>query len=415
MPDTALAAELALNGEGGADDASSSDSDLSTAFSIADASKAFRTGKPTETPAASTPPAAQQTPDSDRPRNPDGTFAKVNADGTPQTEPAADAGTQGDSDDTPADDDPATDTAKSTEPKLLKLAGEAQRGEPDIELDVSDLPPEVIKRLALNEERGMRRKEYDQAVDRMHKSEQDRIAFETQLKLNPVGVVMEKMAPDQQVQVAAGVLLQNWDQMAPLIQTFWNDAEARMKALTEIREGSRTMSTQVSQQIQREQAIQSVGRVVDAMIPDSIDPITADEYRSAAWTRLNTLHANGAFVTLENIPTHLTSLAARYGFQDGAGSTPAEAPKRPKLAVHTPAQSNGTSPANGTPPTGGSTPPIVASMSPQQFQDKVRQKNGARAVAPQGAGGGSPITRTQIPQTATIEQASAALRGTSRK
>lgn len=412
MTGPALTAELALNGEGGSDD--SSNTDLSTALSIEDASKAFRTGKPAD----SKPPVSQPTADSDRPRNTDGTFAKLNADGTPVTQtPAADpaAQTDGVDDDAPADDaDPDAEPTKSVEPKYLKLAGDAQRGEQDIELDITDLPPEAVKRLELNEQRGMRRNEYDQAVTKIHKADQDRIAFEAQLTMNPVGVVMEGMKPDQQVQVAAGVLLQHWDQMAPLIQTFWNDAEARMKALTEIREGSRTMSTQVSQQIQREQSIRSVGRTVDTLIPDGLDAITADEFRSAAWTRLNTLHASGTLVTLENIPTHLQSLAARYGFPDGGGPTPAEPPKRPKLAVRTSAQTTGTTPTNGTSSNGNGTP-TVASMSPEQFGKKVRQQQGARAVAPQGAGGGSPITRPQIPQTATIEQASAALRGNARK
>lgn len=413
-----MTAELALNGEGGSDDTTHKD-DLSSAFSIADASKAFRTGKPAETPTTTKPAQTQQQPDSDRPRNADGTFAKLNADGTPITQPpTADPATASDDgvdDDTPTDDtESAGDPAKPVEPKYLKLAGDAQRGEQDIELDITDLPPEAVKRLELNEQRGMRRNEYDQALTKIHKAEQDRIAFETQLTMNPVGVVMEGMKPDQQVQVAAGVLLQHWDQMAPLIQTFWNDAEARMKALTEIREGSRTMSTQVSQQIQKEQSIRSVGRVVDTLIPDGLDAITADEFRSAAWTRLNTLHSSGTLVTLENIPTHLQSLAARYGFPDGGGSVPAEPPKRPKLAVRSSAQTTGMTSTNGTSPNGTGTP-TVASMSPEQFGKKVRQQQGARAVAPQGAGGGSPITRTQIPQNATIEQASAALRGNARK
>lgn len=416
MSDTAtLSAELALNGDDGADETPAKIPDLSSAFSIADASKAFRNETPVAEKTADTKPApTQQQPDSDRKRNPDGTFAKLNTDGTPIT--AAAPTTDADPEELATTTEETDDVAPIPAPKLLKLAGEPQRGDKDIELDVSDLPPEAIKRLELNEARGLRRNEYDKMVDRLHKSEADRIAFEKTLDLNPVSVVLENMKPDQQLQVAAGVMLQNWDTMAPLIQTFWNDAEARMKALTDIREGSRKLGEHVSREITREQSIRSIGRVVDAMIPDGIDAITADEYRSAAWTRLNTLHANGTSVSLENIPTHLTSLAARYGFQDGAGATPAEPPKRPKLAVYTPAQSTGTPQQVGTLTTpNGSTTPVVTSISPQQFQDKIRQKAGAKAVAPQGAGGGSPITRTQIPETATIAQASAVLRGNARK
>lgn len=409
MSDTAtLSAELALNGEVGADD--SSQSDLTSAFSIEEASKSWRTDK---TPSATKPAVPQQTADSDRPRNPDGTFAKVNADGTPITAPVPSA------DDTPADDvhdgaadpDGATDEpAKPAEPKLLKLAGDTQRGEPDIELDVTDLPPEVIKRLELNEQRGMRRNEFDQAMKKSATADADRIAFETKLTLDPVGVVMNHMPPERQIQAMAGVMLANWDTVAPMIQTFWGDAEARMRALTDIREGSKTLGSQVSQQITREQSIRAIGRTVDALIPDGIDPITADEFRSAAWTRLNTLNSTGTAVTLESIPSHLTTLAARYGFQADDAGTPAEPPKRPKLAVHTSAQNGSTPAANGT-TTIGNTP----SLSPQQYQKNLAQKNGARAVAPQGAGGGSPVTRTQGASTDTIEQASAKLRGNPRK
>jgi hypothetical protein len=129
---------------------------------IAQASKAFREAPAAAaaTPAApaatgaapaataSGDPAADPA-DAGQPRNADGTFAPK----------AGDAAAAADGEDPapllpiPIRTRPAADPADpaAAEPKIFKLAGDPQRGEEDIELDVTGLPEEVVKRLEMNE------------------------------------------------------------------------------------------------------------------------------------------------------------------------------------------------------------------------------------------------------------------------
>jgi hypothetical protein len=124
----------------------------------------------------------------------------------------------------------------------------------------------------------------------------------------------------------------------------------------------------------------------------------------------------GRAVTPETVAPLLASLAARYGFQAAATDVSAEPPKRPKLAVHqnaqpTTAQSAGTGTASRShAATVASGAQVHPGMTPERFAEQTRARTGAKAVAPQGAGA-TPVRRPGPPANATIEQASAYLRG----
>jgi hypothetical protein len=409
IPASVLPAAITSDAEGATDEPAT----LTGADnSISEASKAFRANaKAAPAPAvmAADTDALVETQADTRPRNPDGTFAAVvDAEGDEATEDVVDVAT-----DTP--DEAAADVV---EPKLFKLAGETQRGEEDIELDVTDLPPEVVERLERLESRGMRRKEYDTAMSKVTKVEQELAEFETLLAMDPDGVIMQRTSPAAQLRLAGRLLLEHWDTLAPEIQKLWDDDAGRVRAMSDLREGSRTLSDQVERQIAQNRSVVAIRRAIDMTIPDGIDPIDAHEYRAAANTRLAALADNGTSITPDVVAQHLAPLAARYGFQAQDDASPAAPPARPKLAVYRPAQP-GSAASTGTPST---TPPAAQrtgvqtaeSMSPSRFSQQVQDKTAARAVAPSGAGA-LPVRRPAPPETASIEEASAFLRGTKQR
>lgn len=402
-PALPLAAPVTSNAEGTTDEPTT----LTGADnSIAEASKAFRAGTTAPTPAPLTAPKPDEPVPvaAERPRNPDGTFA-----------PAADSleGEEGEADpNAPAPD--GTEPAKADEPKLFKLAGETQRGEDDIELDITDLPPEVVERLERLESRGMRRKEFDAQMAKVTRAESELAEFETQLAMDPEGVIVNKTSPETQLRLLGRLLFEHWDAVAPDIQRLWEDEPGRRMALADLREGSRGLATRVEQQIQVNRTVVAIRRAIDMTIPDGVDTIDAHEYRAAANTRLAALADGGTAITPDVVAQHLAPLAARYGFQAKDDAAPATPPARPKLAVYRPAQP-------GTPGVTGATAntqpaaqrngvPVVESMSPGQYSATVQAQTAARAVAPQGAGA-MPVRRPAPPENATIEEASAFLRG----
>jgi hypothetical protein len=393
---------------------------------IAQASKAFREAPaaaaatpaaPAATGAAPTATAsgdpATDPADAGQPRNADGTFA-------PKAGDAAAAADGEDPAPAVADPDPDADAAAdpadpaAAEPKVFKLAGDPQRGEEDIELDVSGLPEEVIKRLEVSEARGMRRREFNEAMARVSKVESDFVEFETMLKMNPEGVVLDYMAPANRLKVGAAILLEHWDEFAPTIQALWEDPNARRSALLELRNGAQSMSTQVSQQVETNRKASAIRRAVETTIPDKTDPQDAVAYRAAAHAVLVSHINAGQAVTPESVPQLLQTLAQRYGF--GAAPAAPATPARPKLAVIPKSAQPGTAtrqPAKAATAADGKTP-VVSSMSPEKFAAATAGRQAARQVAPQGAGA-LPVKQPGPPENASIAEASAFLRGTSKR
>jgi hypothetical protein len=389
---------------------------------IAEASKAFRAGKTGTTPApaaaAATDTAATvadagavATTEGDQPRNADGTFATKDGTKAAAGETnAADPETETAETETvdPEVEDPAA--AAAAEPKIFKLAGDPQRGEEDIELDVRGLPEEVIKRLEINETRGMRRREFNEAMSRVQKVESDFVEFETMLKMNPEGVVLDYMAPAARLKVGAAILLEHWDELAPAIQSLWEDPSARKLALSELRNGANSLSQQVKEQVETNRRASAIRRAVETTIPEKTDPQDAVAFRAAAHALLATQIREGKEVTPENVPQLLTALAQRYGF--GVEQPAATPPARPKLAVINKSAQAGTAtrqPPKAATAADGKTP-VVSSMSPEKFAAATAGRQAARAVAPQGAGA-LPVKQPGPPENASIQEASAFLRG----
>jgi hypothetical protein len=201
--------------------------DAGTPTDIAAASRAMRERAATAAAAApAAAPAAEGT--TEQPRNADGTFApKPTAEGE---QPAAG--------DPPPVADIATDGSENdgeAEPKLFVLKGEEQRGETDLELDITGLPPEAVERLERLAKQGMRAAEHKQAMQKVRTERADLDAVETEIRVDPEGFVLNRLAPATRQKIAETLLLENWDALAPTIEQLWEDDAGRTKRLGDTR------------------------------------------------------------------------------------------------------------------------------------------------------------------------------------
>lgn len=349
------------------------------AASIADASKALRE-KAAQAP-VDAPPAVEQ------PRNPDGTFApKDGAEGAapePESQPEPEA------------------AAPEDAPKVFVLKGEAQRGEPDIELDVAGLPPEVLERLERNEKQGMRRKEYDAALVKVQKETADLDAARTEMSIDPIGTVLNYMAPAHRQQMGEVLLLEHWDALAPTIEAMWQDPAGRSQRLNDLRNGVQSRRSEVTTTVQATRAATAVRSAVSALVPDTADEGTAGDFYQTSIALLQNALSRGETITPETVPQLLAAHRRRF-FADASDAAVTTPPARPKLAVKkTPAPASA---AVNTSPT------TVLSQDAVRAQTLARQA--ALATAKPGAGAGA-VQRPGPGANATIEEASRFLRAQS--
>jgi hypothetical protein len=344
-------------------------------------------------------PASTETVAGDQPRNADGTFASLEAAkaaNEPATEPTdepAESTDETEETEPPAEgEEPAEETP---EPAVLVLKGDDQRGEDDIELDVTGLPDEVIQRIKRNENMGLRRKEYDTAMSKVADLEAQQVEVETRLRVNPEGFVLDNLAPATRLKVGAAILLEHWDEFAPDIQALWDDPTARARALTDIKNGVRNGSQLVQTQVSGAVFVKTMKQAINSTIPDGVDPSDAIAYRAAAEAVIAQEIESGKQVSPEKVPQLLSKLSTRYGFVP-EGDKDVAKPTRPKLAVINRTQKDG----------------VVGSISnnaPLNKAQQIQNRNAARKVAPQGAGA-APVQIAGPKKGATIQEASQFLR-----
>lgn len=364
------------------------------AHDIAAASKAMRekATAAANAPVVETPtvPVAAEAPVvTEQPRNADGTFASPNA---PTEEVPAVPDATGDA---------APPDAPVVEPKLFVLKGEEQRGEADMELDASDLPPEVVERLDRLQKQGMRRQEFDTNMRKVRTLQADLDAVETEIAVDPSGFVLNHVPPAKRQEIGLAILLENWSDFAPVIEQLWQDEPGRLRALQGIKDGVSTRRNDVVSAVSANRTAREIQGAVSELVPETADDATAQEFFQTSITLLQARAQQNERVTSADVPKLLDAHRRRY-FGAAQVSAP-PAPARPKLAVR---------------PTPGTTPAAAASPAPKVLtQAEVTRQIQARAnalnVAPLGAGTAA-VQRPGGPANETIEEASKRLRATAR-
>jgi hypothetical protein len=326
-----------------------------------------------------------------QPRNPDGTF--TTPEGTPPVTEATPAAPTA-----PESEAPAPEPVVEAEPAVFVLKGDQQRGESDIELDITGLPPEVVARLELNETRGMKRKEYESAMARVEKLRGDLDAFETEISVDPVGVVLNHLAPAKRLDMSEVLLLEHWDALAPLIESLWQDEAGRMRRLTDLKTGVQSRRTEVATTVQAARAATAVKSAVAALVPETADESTAAEFYATSIALLQNALSRGETVAPDAVPTLLAAHRRRFFAADAVepANTP---PARPKLAVR----------SAPSPTRAAVTPSPTTVLSQDAIRAQTLARTAALATAHAGAGAGA-VERPGPGANATIEEASRFLR-----
>ncbi len=327
----------------------------------------------------------------DQPRNPDGTFASPAADAP--AEPAPDAPVEGEP---AAEEEPApADEA----PKLLVLKGEAQRGETDIEIDLSGLPPEAIQRIELLERNGLRRKEFDTQMQSVKALRADLDAVETEMAVDPTGFMLERMPPARRLAVAEALLLDQWNALAPMIEQLWTDDASRFQKLSEVKSDVSARRNDVVSAVAANRHAAQVRDAVTALIPENVPDADAQEFYLTGIGLLQAKANAGESVAPAAVSALLAAHRRRYF---GAGETaPSTPPTRPKLAVRPPpsAAPSGTAPSQ----------PARTVLRQDQIAAAAKARQSLAAIAGRGAGTGA-VQRPGPGPGATIEETSRFIR-----
>lgn len=345
---------------------------------------------PTEAPDTAPSPVP---PTDGQPRNPDGTFApKQPAEGE-AADPAAAA--------PPADPDAADPNAapdpdpNAAEPRLFTLKGEEQRGEADLELDITGLPPEAVERLERLAKQGMRRAEFDQSMRKVRTERADLDAVETEITVDPTGFVLNRVPPVRRQELAQTLLIEQFEALAPMIQELWENPSLRYAKLDEVRQTVESRRTNVVATVQASREAAAVRAAVGELIPDTASEQDAQEFFASAIALLQPKALAGERVAPDTVPAMLDAHRRRFfGAGPAAAPTP---PARPRLAVRT----------TPTPTGPQATAPTLTS---DQVAAQIRARQAAAAVAPVGAGAAA-VQQPGPAKDETIEQVSRRLRG----
>ena len=371
--------------------------------SIGDATKRFRErleriATEPETPTEPEDPDGQ-------PRKPNGQFAPKDGEPEPVGKELADEpeveGEPLAEGEEPVEGEAETEDAEPEPEKVLLLKGEEQRGEEDIELDLSGLPPEAVERLELLQRNGLRRQEYNREMQKVRTLRSDLDAVETEIAVDSTGFVLSRVPPAKRADLAQALLLDQWEVLAPMIEELWQDPVARSNRMGKTKETVEGRRTEVVQAINAAQQASEVREAVEGMIPDRVPDEDAREFFMTSISLLQNKANSGEVFTPADVPKLLASHRRRF-FGAGEVSDSPKPPARPKLAVRNPS-SNGNAKAASQKSTN------TTHLTPEQVRDQIRRKTAAKAVASQGAGGAA-VQRPAGPANETVEQASRRIR-----
>jgi hypothetical protein len=140
--------------------------------------------------------------------------------------------------------------------------------------------------------------------------------------------VLNRVAPAHRPELAATLLFEHWDDLAPLIQQYWQDPAARSQMLANIRQGVDGRKTTVQSQVGQARQVAQVKAAVAALVPDTADDALASEFQNTA---LALLASRNQVIAADQVPQLLATHVGRYfGAQPVATPEPAA---KPKLAV----------------------------------------------------------------------------------
>lgn len=328
---------------------------------------------------AATAPAAPATPaeppnDGAQPRDAQGRFASPDAttDAAPPDGAAPVSGEDGDAA-APDGDEAAPDGEAAPEPITVTLRG--RNGE-EIPFTVESEADADVLRALKND--GMRGEEYRRKSADLESGFAELRDIGARMKADPEGFMISQLTPERQLSTARALLLNNWEQLAPEIEQFWNDDVARRQAMLDIREQSTARTADVNNLIAGYRAAAEAERTIAGLIPEAASQEESDAFFADATAYLTGLAQQGRAVNPADIPQVLSRMVAAYGFH--AATAPAAAPATPTTAAQAPS-------APASDPLAERKERVAAVV--RRTAQVAKQRTAAARVAPQGAGAAS--------------------------
>lgn len=286
-------------------------------------------------------------------------------------------------------DDPATDEEKWVK---VTLPGLSERGEKDIEAEVS---PELADRIKRLQNDGLRRKAFDEQMQTVERDRAELQAIDEALSMDPVGFALGRMTPERQIEVAEALLIEHFETLAPKIEQYWNDAASRQGARVNFRDKMRESSQQLTETQQKREYANTILRAARSLLPESVEPAVAQAFLRDAERDLVDAARSGANVAPETVPQLLQNRLKLYGLS--------ETPKS-EVTTATPA-----APASARPVTDRAKTIAEVKQGSARIRRVQTQRLAATRVAPTGAGA-APVQIPVIPQDADIKSASRIIR-----
>lgn len=220
--------------------------------------------------------------------------------------------------DAEATDDDLPDEAEASEDDAptgttIVLAGEAERGEEDIEITIDD--PAVVERLRRLQNSGMRGKQYRESMAALRAEQAELRDITLEIDVNPHGFILEKLGPEMQLQLAEALLAEHFDKLVPVINKFVDDpAEApkvREGAAKQMRENDRTLA----QRKAGAQFAEECRTEVETLIPDTATRDQRERFFRDAERDLLDAAKRGELRSPRDVPRLIADRIRLYGFQ----------------------------------------------------------------------------------------------------
>lgn len=268
--------------------------------------------------------------------------------------------------------------AAAGQPVAVKLAGLAERGEDDIEIEIDD--PDVATRLQRLQKDGLRRQAYDEAMATVEGQRAELEAIGSALEMDPVGFALNHMTRERQLEVAEALLVEHFDALVDKINQFTDDPVNRERGRVDLRDRLAASRDEMQDARARQSHAAACMRTAQGLIPEGIDEATAQLFIADAENDLIRAAKSGRPVTPATVPQLLARRAAIYGFEHTEpGDREAAAPT-----------SRRTAPGTARPLSDRARAIADKKLEASEAQKRIRrvqvQRRGAAAVAPTGIG-----------------------------
>lgn len=290
-----------------------------------------------------------------------------------------DAGEKKDGDDAP-------------EPQMLVLKGLEERGEQDLELDVTDLPKEHVERLRRLQNDAMRGSVYKERITDVERREQTMEEITLQAETNPAGFALEVIPEKHRLTVAKALMVECWEQLQEDLKGFYEDPAAIPKEQARVAKAAREGDRETADRRARVDYARSLKNAITELVPEGTAHEIHAQFIRDAQQDVLALIREGKAVTPKDVPALLVRRLTLYGFGAKDAKAVAAAVARPvsdraKAIATKAAQVKGTQ---------------------DRIKDAQTRRSNASGIAPGGRGAAA-ARKPVVPKGADIEKTSKAL------